>query len=140
MLTKKSKRKNLRVERKNAQLMFNEITISNDCLRVILLCIIDSDIHCLREIQNISCVCRQWENIVNINCKLIKEVRLISEYSTEIFKGYINTDEYSRDIFSYLNKSMFHWSRLILYPKTKKHSNIYETTYKNTKGIWDYQC
>lgn len=119
--------------------MFNEITISNDCLRIIL-CIINSDTHCLQEIQNISCVCRQWKNIVIINCKLIKEVRLISEYSTTIFKGYINTNEYTRDIFSYLGGSMFCWSRLILYPKIKTHSIIYETTYKNTKRIWDYQC
>ena len=138
MLSKKVKRKNLRLERKNAKLMFNEITISNDCLKIILLCIINSD--SLQEIQNISNVCKQWKNIVIMNCKIIKEVRLICEYSGEIFKGYINTNEYSRDIFLYLNKSMFYWSRFILYPKTKNHLTIYETTYKNTKGIWDYQC
>ena len=74
-----------------------------------------------------------------MNCKIIKEVRLISEYSGEIFKGYINTNEYSRDVFSHLNRSMFYWSRHIIYPKSKEHSNIYETTHKNTKGIWDYQ-
>lgn len=137
MFSKKVKRKNLRVGRKNAQIMFNELIISNDCLRIILLCIIDSD--CLQEIQNISRVSKQWKNIVITNCKIIKEVRLISEYSGEIFKGYINANEYSRDIFFNLNRSMFYWSRLILYPKIKEHPNIYETTYKNTKGIWDYQ-
>ena len=137
MLTKKVKRKNLRLERKNAKLMFNEITISNDCLEIILLCIINSE--SLQNIQNISRVCKQWKNIVMMNCKIIKEVRLICEYSGEIFKGYINSNEYSRDIFFNLNKSMFYWSRIILYPKIKELPNIYETTYKNTKGIWDYQ-
>jgi len=84
MLTKKQKRKNLRLERKNAKIMFNEITISNDCLVIIISYVVNSTY--IENIQDISLVNKQWRNIISTNCKILKEVRLISKYSRKIFK------------------------------------------------------